>query len=234
MATTLSSTTLASAAAVADGTLNLASVSGIEVGYILFCGRTAYEVTAIGGTRCSVVKGVLGTRPEAYPSGKRVWIAEQYDLALSRKAGTGDPANEVVLPRIVVGPSGPVIQDLVGNAENGYVWVTVADEPPTAKPRGVYNYTEPGAIQIADGVHQLSGNGADAMTLAAPAIQDAGKRLLIIATTANAFTVDVTGAAAGSGENLNTFGGAVGDGFEVVAGNDAKWYTLALNGVTPS
>ena len=210
MATTMSSTTLASAVAQSDKSLNLASVSGLEVGDIMFTGRTAYEVIAISGTRVDVAVGVMGTRPHAYPSGKRIRFGKQYDFALSRKAGTGDPANELVLPRVVLGTQGPVVQELVGNAENGYVWVTSVDEPAEATPEGVYNYTEPGAIVIAAGVHQLSGNGADAFTLAAPAIQDAGKA------------------------NLNTCGGAVGDRFELLAGSDLKWYTLALNGVTPS
>ena len=233
MASTLNSTTLASAASPSDDTLNLASVSNISVGYNLVVGRTAYEVTEISGTRVSVVKGVLGTRPEKYPSGAKVWIAQQYDLALSRKVGVGDPANEVVLPRIVVGPAGLVVQNLVGTAEQGYVWVTVVDEPKEALRKPIYRYTEPGAISIETGIHELGGDGADAMTLGTPTAADNGKELDIVSITAQAFTVTMTTAdvGQGAGSDVVTFGGAIGESVTVRVVN-AKWHIVSLRTAT--
>ncbi len=81
-----------------------------------------------------------------------------------------------------------------------------------------------GAIQsIAGGQVYITKAGVCALTLAAQAID--GARLTIISTTANAHTVTVTNGigGAGSGSDVGTFGGAIGDGVTLISYN-GYWY----------
>jgi hypothetical protein len=83
-----------------------------------------------------------------------------------------------------------------------------------------------GAITIRDGVVIITKAGVAVLTLAAPtAVVHDGITINIIAGTANAHTVTVTGAAGGSGQDVGTFGGAVNDSTTLVAYN-AQWYIL--------
>lgn len=92
-----------------------------------------------------------------------------------------------------------------------------------------------GAINIKSGVVFITKpSEAAAMTLAAPvAGREDGKILHIIAVTAVAHTLTVSGGAnsGGSGADVGTFGGAIGDGVTLVAYN-AKWYVLNNINVT--
>lgn len=91
-----------------------------------------------------------------------------------------------------------------------------------------------GAITIQDGIVHITKGTAAALTLADPADPaDNGKVLRINASTAAAHTVDNS---AGSGFNgggassdVGTFGGAIGDGFEVYAYAGVWWVTNNLN-----
>lgn len=88
-----------------------------------------------------------------------------------------------------------------------------------------------GAIGIKDGFVFLTKDGVAAMTLADPtADTDDGKQLTIIAATANAHTVTIEGGlnGAGTGADVGTFGGAVGDRFSVVA-YSGSWYASGVN-----
>ncbi len=81
-----------------------------------------------------------------------------------------------------------------------------------------------GAITVKSGVVILTKASAAAITLAAPtAVTDDGKVLYIIAGTAQAHVVTVTGAAGGSGQDVGTFGGAINDSTVLIARN-ALWY----------
>lgn len=83
-----------------------------------------------------------------------------------------------------------------------------------------------GAITIKSGVVFLTKGSAAAITLAAPtAVTDDGKVLYIVAASAQAHVVTVTGAAGGSGQDVGTFGGAINDSTALVARN-ALWYVL--------
>ncbi len=84
--------------------------------------------------------------------------------------------------------------------------------------------TANGAIQaVAGGQVFITKAGVCALTLAAP--YAAGARLTIIATTAHAHTVTVTNGigGAGSGSDVGTFGGAIGDGVTLISWN-GFWY----------
>jgi hypothetical protein len=83
-----------------------------------------------------------------------------------------------------------------------------------------------GAITIKTGVVILTKGSAAAITLAAPtATTDDGKILYIIAGSAQAHVVTVTGAAGGSGQDVGTFGGAINDSTVLVAYNGV-WYVV--------
>jgi hypothetical protein len=233
MARTLSSTTLGAAYTKGDDKLTVASTTGITAGMLAYVGRTAWRINAVvGSTRLDVSTPVDGPAV-SYPTGKKVWFGVASDFYASRKVGTGDPATEVVLPRVVLGRDGGVMQTLVGTAENGYRWVDTQDEPHDALPKPRYRYTEPGAIAIETGIHELGGDGADAMTLGTPTVDDNGKELDIVSITAQAFTVTMTTAdvGQGAGADVITFGGAIGESVTLRVVN-AKWHIVSLRTAT--
>lgn len=91
-----------------------------------------------------------------------------------------------------------------------------------------------GAITVKNGICLLDKDGVVAATLANPtAGTDDFKRLSIRALTANAHTVTVTGGFGngGSGEDIATFSGAIGDGIELMA-YGGYWYITGAHQVT--
>lgn len=81
-------------------------------------------------------------------------------------------------------------------------------------------YTADGAIAIRDGVHAIAKTSAAAMTLAAPAAGDAGTQITVVARTAFAHTLTVSGGIGGKGASFDvvTFA-AVGDSITLIADN---------------
>jgi hypothetical protein len=102
-------------------------------------------------------------------------------------------------------------------------------------PKQVIDVAGPTAITLKNGVVWLARAGAiAAATLAAPTAGDDDNKILhIIATTAFAHTVTITGglSGAGAGADVGTFGGAVGDRLSLVAYNGV-WYPLINVNVT--
>lgn len=93
-----------------------------------------------------------------------------------------------------------------------------------------------GAITIKSGVVKIAKTvaGVVAATLANPTdVTDDFKKLLIISNQAQANTVTVTGGFGngGTGKDVCTFGGAVGDCVEVMA-YGGKWYVTGGTGFT--
>jgi hypothetical protein len=93
-----------------------------------------------------------------------------------------------------------------------------------------------GPIAAKTGTVSITKAGVAALTLADPATPaDDGKRLTIVATTANAHTVDNSAGSGfnggGAGSDVATFGGAVGDSMELVA-LGGLWHVLRLTNVT--
>jgi hypothetical protein len=124
MARTLSSSTLAAAVTATATRFDLASTTGVEVGDILYTGKEAMSVISVVSPTVTVQRGMAGTTPAAHVSGKTVWHGVPSDFYASRKSGTGNTDNEVVLPRVVLGRDGGVIQTIKDGE-----WVTVQDEP---------------------------------------------------------------------------------------------------------
>ena len=89
-----------------------------------------------------------------------------------------------------------------------------------------------GAVTLFSGIVVITKAGVCAMTLAAPAVND--KRVLVFdSTTAQAHTLTITAGlrGAGSGADVLTWGGAIGDGITLYSYNGA-WYVVpgtALN-----
>lgn len=87
-----------------------------------------------------------------------------------------------------------------------------------------------GAIASVAGGHvHITKAGVCALTLAAPTRD--GAELVIVAETANAHTVTVTGAGGGSGQDVGTFGGAINDATTLISRN-GKWWVVSTRNVT--
>jgi hypothetical protein len=100
---------------------------------------------------------------------------------------------------------------------------------PYMKPVNVYSVS--GAITFPGGVAKLTKAGVGVMTLKDPAKEDDGLTLEIYSETAQAHTVtNTTGFnGGGTGSDVGTFGGAIGDGFTLVARNGIWWVTNNVN-----
>jgi len=90
-----------------------------------------------------------------------------------------------------------------------------------------------GTVNAFDGTAFISKATAGAYTLVAPNKAEDGIELTIIATTAAAHTVTYTTGfnAGGTGNDVATFGGAVGDALTVVA-RGGTWLTKSVINVT--
>jgi hypothetical protein len=91
-----------------------------------------------------------------------------------------------------------------------------------------------GAITIKPSVVVITKATAAAMTLGVPSTAQNGTVIEIVSTTAAAHTVTAgtIGFNAGNtASDVGTFGGAIGDGFSVVA-YGGEWYTLTNTNVT--
>lgn len=109
-----------------------------------------------------------------------------------------------------------------------------AAEINVAADKEVQTLTDTGAITAKNGICLLNKAGVIAATLANPtAGTDDFKRLSIRSLTAQAHTVTVTGGFGngGSGEDVATFSGVIGDGIELMAYN-GYWYITGAHQVT--
>ena len=94
--------------------------------------------------------------------------------------------------------------------------------------------TADGAITIKNGIVKLNKAGVLAATLANPTdVTDDGKRLTILALTAQLNTVTVTGGFGngGAGEDVATFSGAIGDNLNLIA-SGGFWYITGAHQVS--
>ena len=87
----------------------------------------------------------------------------------------------------------------------------------------VAQYDTNGAVTLSSGIVQITKGTACALTLAAPT--EDGRVLIFDSTTAAAHTITITAGlrGAGSGADVGTFGGAIGDGTTLYSFNGA-WY----------
>lgn len=138
--------------------------------------------------------------------------------------GTVGRAHKTLAPVLFQGAAGdfPAVPD---GAVNPY--------PPDWPIQVTYGVS--GAIAVPDkpALIELSKAGAAVMTLADPSKAQDGLRLLIMSSTAQAHTVtNTTGFNGGStASDVATFGGAIGDNFEIVA-MSGIWNVKYLRNVT--
>jgi hypothetical protein len=91
-----------------------------------------------------------------------------------------------------------------------------------------------GAIPIKSHVHLITKGSAAALTLGTPTTAQNGTIIYIVSTTAQTHTVTCAtiGFNAGNADtDVGTFGGAIGDGFTVVA-YGGEWYVMSNIDVT--
>lgn len=109
-----------------------------------------------------------------------------------------------------------------------------AAEINTAADKAAQTLTDDGAITNKNGVVVLNKAGVIAATLANPtATTDDYKMMTILSLTAQAHTVTVTGGFGngGTGKDVATFAGAIGDCMTIMA-YQGYWYVIGTNGVT--
>jgi len=98
-------------------------------------------------------------------------------------------------------------------------------------------YAANGALALLPGTATLTKSGVNAMTLAAPTVDQEGLILRVISQTANAHTITATGliddGVTGGSKTTATFAAFAGASIELVASN-LKWAVLAKNAVTIS
>jgi hypothetical protein len=141
-------------------------------------------------------------------------IVEELDVTLLKKGG------------VEVSASAAELNKLDG--------ATVTPEEINLNDMEVQTLTDTGAITAKNGICLLNKAGVIAATLANPtAGTDDFKRLSIRSLTAQAHTVTVTGGFGngGSGEDVATFSGVIGDGIELMAYN-GYWYITGVHQVT--
>lgn len=111
---------------------------------------------------------------------------------------------------------------------------TIATETPVLQ-----TIAADGAISVASlgrmNVVEITKGTAASVTIANPAAADEGKVVIINSQTAAAHTVSNAAGAGfnggGAATDVGTFGGAIGDGFVIVAVNQ-KWNVVVLRNVT--
>lgn len=107
--------------------------------------------------------------------------------------------------------------------------------PNSGAPQGaVSSYAVDGAISVRSGVAFLTKGSAGAYTLASPsATTDDGLTLDIVSQTAQTHTVTCTAGFGGgtTARDVATFGGAINDGFQLVA-QGGLWWVKATRNVT--
>jgi hypothetical protein len=98
-------------------------------------------------------------------------------------------------------------------------------------------YAANGALALVPGTATLTKAGVNAMTLAAPTVDQEGLILRVISQTANAHTITATGliddGVTGGSKTTATFAAFAGASLELVASN-LKWAVLSKNAVTIS
>lgn len=103
-----------------------------------------------------------------------------------------------------------------------------------AQDYSVTHYTSSGALTIQGGIHSIDVAGAGAMTLAPPTAAQAGIRMHIVSTTANAHVVTLTEGWGGSGTTANdtaTFGNLPGNGL-ICTAVGLHWLVSGGQGIT--
>lgn len=154
----LATTTLSSAVAVSDTSINLTSATSIVSGRLIRVDGEFMQVAKgyVSGTSVPVLRGQDGTATLAHVSGANVTHGLTSDFANPPAAASGVTTN----------PAQPAFP--------------------------LFSYSAAGAISPVQGIHQLNGTAARAMTLAAPTKDQDGQILMIVSNGVAAHTVTQT------------------------------------------
>lgn len=238
---TINTTTLAAALGAdttsATSTVSLASGSTIAVGQILYVDQEAMKVTAAGSTSTiwAVQRGMEGTTRAPHASGAVVYSGPpnyfQNSTGLQEVSGLCTASAEIASPRIYL-RSGNIYQCA------GSRWAKIRDGGIRAAfsgrlANGGTAYTAAGAITIEPGFVWLNGTTL-AMTLADPTTEQDGTVMCILALNASAHTVTYTAGFGGgtTARDVATYGGAINDGFCIVARSNVWWVIPTSRNVT--
>lgn len=246
---TITPTTTTAAITATQTFVPVTSASSIAKGYTLVIDDEAMVVlnSYVSGTTIPVARAQGSTAARAHPSAALVYMGPgNYFSAADPPAGLCTAANEVALPRIVVGTRGVTppmvsIYNCVGRtaatatwqiySQNGYSAFTPASDYGLA---GVVPlYTSAGAISLVPGVSTIGSAGALAMTLANPTRAQDGMIMTIYAVTAQAHTITNSTGFFGTGgsSDVCTLGGAIGDFLQVQAWA-SQWWAIATRNCT--
>ncbi len=204
-------TTTLSAAITDDLTRELtpASMTGIVLGDILFIGREAMQVQEVKTSTVVVQRGIAGTRAANHIASDRIYHGPPNQFEQRDPRGDETPDDT---------PWINIMNGSIWSQGRNSIWRRWSDGGRAGRP--LFIYTEPGAISVEEGTHVLDGDGADAMTLAAPSVDQDGMELFIVANAAQAFVVTATGLlrgdSGGTDDNTGTYS-AIGDSMTLVA-----------------
>lgn len=169
--------------------------------------------------------------------GTTTWTAKNLDVidlsnVTTIKADiTGDIVGNItgnVTGNIVGSITGDIEGDVTGNLE-GDVTGNLTGNVTGHVVEGISTLTADGAIVLTTKVNMLAKTDAGAYTLVAASTANTGIELELIASTAKAHVVTGTGAFSGigvtDGNDVATFGGAVGDGLRIIS-NGTTWVVV--------
>lgn len=244
-ATTLSAAVTSTTAQV----ITVASASSVVAGYLAIVDNEVMQVksTWSSGTTIPVTRSTNSTNGALHASGAAVtFVLASQVSAADPQPGPCTSTNEAALPRFVVGGNGSKpatvsIYNCSGASSTTQQWqrYTLTGYPSFSFGVGVGaggvtpTYTSSGAITIMPGIQYIGSSGALSMTLANPTILQNGMVMTLMASTAQAHTVDYTAGFFGTttSSNLCTLGGAIGDFIQVLA-NNLTWRAIATRNCT--
>lgn len=229
--TALTTTTTSSAVTIDTLNVTVASATGVTAGVILYIDKEAMRVVSISGTTASVQRGTDGSAAATHASGAVVYVGTPQLFAHADPAGPCVSTAEVGLPRVNI-DNGNVFQCSAG-FWRVYRLGGIRAFSSESLGNGATSYTAAGAITIEPGTVFLNGTTL-AMTLANPSTDQNGMTMCIIAANASAHTVTYTAGFGGgtTTRDVATFGGAVNDGFCIVASAGVWWVVPTSRNVT--
>jgi hypothetical protein len=227
-------------------TIVVASATGFVKGYTLVVDGEAMTVadTYVSGTSIPVVRGRQSTQATAHAASAAVYVGPPSYFSSVDPTGPCTRANEVALPRIVIGglatrPQTVSVYDCMGASTTTASWQLIRKNGYLAQgytlgaPSGAaVTYTALGAITPQPGIVFINGTTL-AMTIVDPTTAQNGMTMCVLATNASAHTLTYTAGFNGgtTARDVATFGGAVGDNICFFA-NSGTWWVISTRNVT--
>lgn len=241
--TSLTATTLSSAAGTdansATSIVRVTSATGVASGNILYVDREAMTVLptyVAASTQVPVQRGTQGTNRAAHASGAVVYVGApslfSASVVTQEVAGVCTAGAELATPKVYL-QSGNIYQCVASRWRVIRRFGTSDFAYPSLGNGGGTAYTALGAITTEPGFVFLNGTTL-AMTLSNPTTDQNGLVMCIISENASAHTVTYTAGFGGgtTARDTATFGGAINDGFCIVARSSLWWVVPTTRNVT--